>query len=116
MLLALLAAAIAAAGCGDGGGSGSVATSSAKGGANVSRSSAASTSIARCGTGDLVGRFACYRNALDATLDQKGAAVALARLAKLDQTNSFVQAQCHQLAHQLGHAGFAHYKSVTKAT
>ena len=42
--------------------------------------------------------------------------MALARLAKLDQTNPFVQAQCHQLAHQLGHAGFAHYGSVTKAT
>jgi len=117
MLFALLAAAIAAAGCGDGGGGASVATGSGKGGANVSASSsAASTSIARCGTGDAFGRFACYRNALDATLDQKGAAVALARLAKLDQTNRFVQAQCHQLAHQLGHAGFAHYGSVTKAT
>jgi hypothetical protein len=114
-LLAVLAAvALLVAACGDGGGGASVATGGTS--SVAARSSAASTSIAHCGTGDAIGRFTCYQQALVATLDTKGAAAALARLARLDQTDRFVQSQCHQLAHQLGHAGFAYYHSVTKAT
>jgi hypothetical protein len=67
-------------------------------------------------TGSHFDDFTCYQAYLDSLVDTKGAEAALAELARLNATNSYVLSTCHTLAHAIGHEAFARYKSVDAAS
>jgi cytochrome c553 len=58
---------------------------------------------------DCKGDYACYKQAFGNIAYYDGPSVALARLATYMRTNQTVDSGCHQIAHTIGHAGYAHY-------
>ncbi len=66
-----------------------------------------STTIASCRRS---GKPFCYRQAFGDIAFKEGPQKALALLATDDRTMEQVHADCHQIAHWVGHAGLAHYK------
>jgi len=66
-----------------------------------------STTIASC---QRSGKPFCYRQAFGNIAYKEGPQTALALLATDDRTMEQVHADCHQIAHWIGHAGLAHYK------
>lgn len=62
------------------------------------------------------GQFDCYATYFEATTTEKDAKVALADLKQLyDQGDGYAKSQCHQLAHEIGHAGYAKYGTLAAA-
>jgi hypothetical protein len=66
-----------------------------------------STTIASC---EKNGKPFCYRQAFGNIAYKEGPEKALALLATDDRTMEPVHADCHQIAHWIGHAGLAHFK------
>jgi cbb3-type cytochrome c oxidase subunit III len=64
------------------------------------------TTIAGCAQHDTPG---CFRQAFGNVAYSKGPQAALALLDRDSRTIPGVQADCHQIAHNIGHAGLAHY-------
>jgi Cytochrome C oxidase, cbb3-type, subunit III len=64
------------------------------------------TTIAECERSNAPG---CFRQAFGNIAYARGPQTALALLDKDSRTISGVQADCHQIAHNIGHAGLAHY-------
>ena len=64
------------------------------------------TTIADCKRNNAPG---CFRQAFGNIAYAKGPQTALALLDRDSRTVSGVQADCHQIAHNIGHAGLAHY-------
>ena len=58
---------------------------------------------------DCKGDYACYKQAFGNLAYYEGPHVALARLATYMQRNRTVNSGCHQIAHEIGHAGYARY-------
>lgn len=58
---------------------------------------------------DCHGDYACFKQSFGNLAYDKGPAVALARLAEYMQTNETVRSGCHQIAHEIGHAGYVRY-------
>lgn len=65
------------------------------------------TTVASC---EQSGKPYCYRQAFGNIAFKEGPEKALAALATDDRTMNQVHADCHQIAHWVGHAGLAHYK------
>src|SRR5207302_5106608 len=59
---------------------------------------------------DCHGDYACYKQAFGNIAYYDGPETALARLATYMKTNQEVNSSCHQIAHSIGHAGYAHYQ------
>jgi Cytochrome C oxidase, cbb3-type, subunit III len=59
---------------------------------------------------DCHGDYACFKQAFGNLAYNDGPATALARLASYMQTNETVRSGCHQIAHAIGHAGYARYR------
>jgi hypothetical protein len=55
------------------------------------------------------GDYACYKQAFGNVAYYSGPQQALAELARYMQTNSAVRSGCHQIAHEIGHAGYIRY-------
>jgi cytochrome c553 len=53
--------------------------------------------------------YACYKQAFGNLAYYDGPETALARLATSMKTNKQVDSGCHQIAHSIGHAGYAHF-------
>jgi len=53
--------------------------------------------------------YACYKQAFGNIAYYDGPEAALSRLATYMKTNQEVDSGCHQIAHSIGHAGYAHY-------
>jgi cytochrome c553 len=53
--------------------------------------------------------YACYKQAFGNIAYYDGPETALARLARYMKTNQQVDSGCHQIAHSIGHAGYAHF-------
>jgi cytochrome c553 len=53
--------------------------------------------------------YACYKQAFGNLAYYDGPETALARLATYMKTNNQVDSGCHQIAHSIGHAGYAHF-------
>ncbi len=53
----------------------------------------------------------CFRQAFGNLAYTKGPQAALAQLDRDSRTIQGVQADCHQIAHEIGHAGLAHYEN-----
>ena len=53
--------------------------------------------------------YACFKQAFGNLAYYDGPATALARLATYMQTNPEVNSGCHQIAHEIGHAGYVRY-------
>ena len=53
--------------------------------------------------------YACYKQAFGNLAYYKSPATALARLAAYMRTNALVRSGCHQIAHEIGHAGYVRY-------
>jgi cytochrome c553 len=53
--------------------------------------------------------YACYKQAFGNLAYYDGPETALARLATYMRTNQEVNSGCHQIAHEIGHAGYVHY-------
>src|SRR5437667_3817019 len=53
--------------------------------------------------------YACYKQAFGNIAYYDGPETALARLATYMKTNEEVNTGCHQIAHSIGHAGYAHF-------
>jgi hypothetical protein len=60
--------------------------------------------------------FSCYEAHLESLVDGPGAEAALAELARLSRANGYVLANCHTLAHAVGHEALAVYKTVDEAS
>jgi cytochrome c553 len=58
---------------------------------------------------DCHGDYACYKQAFGNLAYYSGPETALTRLAQYMQTNEGVRSGCHQIAHEIGHAGYVHY-------
>src|SRR3954451_5284722 len=58
---------------------------------------------------DCRGDYACYKQAFGNVAYYDGPETALSRLATYMKTNQEVNSGCHQIAHSIGHAGYAHY-------
>jgi hypothetical protein len=58
---------------------------------------------------DCRGDYACYKQAFGNIAYYEGPQAALARLASSMQTNREVDSGCHQIAHEIGHAGYLRY-------
>ena len=58
---------------------------------------------------DCHGDYACYKQAFGNLAYYEGPETALARLATYMKTNQTVNSGCHQIAHQIGHAGYVRY-------
>ena len=58
---------------------------------------------------DCHGDYACYKQAFGNIAYYQDPAAALARLAATMRTNAGVRSGCHQIAHEIGHAGYVHY-------
>jgi len=65
------------------------------------------TTVASC---EQSGKPYCYRQAFGNIAYKEGPEKALALLATDDRAMDQVHADCHQIAHWIGHAGLAHYK------
>jgi cytochrome c553 len=59
--------------------------------------------------GDCKGDYACYKQAFGNLAYSRSPATALARLAAYMRTNELVRSGCHQIAHEIGHAGYVRY-------
>src|SRR5918912_3756864 len=64
---------------------------------------------------DCHGDYACYKQAFGNLAYYDNPATALAKLATYMQTNASVRSGCHQIAHTIGHAGFAKYHNAAQA-
>ncbi len=64
---------------------------------------------------DCHGNYACYKQAFGNVAYYKDPATALAELATYMRTNETVRSGCHQIAHTIGHAGFAKYHNAAQA-
>jgi cytochrome c553 len=53
--------------------------------------------------------YACYKQAFGNIAYYDGPETALSRLATYMKTNQEVNSGCHQIAHSIGHAGYAHF-------
>jgi cytochrome c553 len=53
--------------------------------------------------------YACYKQAFGNLAYYDGPQTALTRLATYMRTNQEVNSGCHQIAHEIGHAGYVHY-------
>jgi mono/diheme cytochrome c family protein len=53
--------------------------------------------------------YACLKQAFGNLAYHDGPAVALARLGRAMQANASVRSGCHQIAHEIGHAGYVRY-------
>ncbi|HSX32565.1 MAG TPA: hypothetical protein VLF43_04845, partial [Candidatus Saccharimonadales bacterium] len=61
-------------------------------------------------------RFDCYSDYFKSRTTTTSAKTALAELKQLyDQGDSYAISQCHQIAHQIGHAGYDKYKTLAHA-
>lgn len=90
------------------------------GGATPKRAAGAQTAVAEllseeavsdvsvC-AGRTVGQANCYRDFLADLMRREGAAVAVAEVQRLSETDEFVSADCHQVAHDLGNDAAAYY-------
>jgi cytochrome c553 len=58
---------------------------------------------------DCHGDYACYKQAFGNISYYDGPQTALARLAQYMRTNETVNSGCHQIAHEIGHAGYVRY-------
>jgi cytochrome c553 len=58
---------------------------------------------------DCHGDYACYKQAFGNLAYYDGPETALARLATYMRTNQEVNSGCHQIAHEIGHAGYVRY-------
>jgi cytochrome c553 len=58
---------------------------------------------------DCKGDYACFKQAFGNLAYYEGPETALSRLATYMQTNDAVRSGCHQIAHEIGHAGYARY-------
>jgi hypothetical protein len=58
---------------------------------------------------DCHGDYACYKQAFGNIAFNDGPQTALARLAAYMRTNRQVDSGCHQIAHEIGHAGYVRY-------
>jgi cytochrome c553 len=58
---------------------------------------------------DCHGDYACYKQAFGNLAYYDSPDVALSQLAQYMQTNEAVRSGCHQIAHEIGHAGYVHY-------
>jgi hypothetical protein len=61
-------------------------------------------------------QYSCYENYLKNIVKTYGAKEAQTTLASLIQASSYVQSQCHPLAHLIGRTAFEKYGSVSEAT
>ncbi|HSX48502.1 MAG TPA: hypothetical protein VLF41_03320 [Candidatus Nanoarchaeia archaeon] len=61
-------------------------------------------------------RLVCYSSYLNQTLTRGGARLALGRLQQLKEQDTWVAANCHSLAHALGHDAMNFYKSASVAS
>ena len=59
---------------------------------------------------DCNGDYVCFKQAFGNLAYYQDPATALARLATYMQTNDAVRSGCHQIAHEIGHAGYVRYK------
>jgi cytochrome c553 len=64
---------------------------------------------------DCHGDYTCYKQAFGNLAYYKSPATALAELATYMRTNETVRSGCHQIAHTIGHAGFAKYQNAAQA-
>jgi hypothetical protein len=62
-----------------------------------------------------VEKFNCYHEGFEQIVDTQGARVALADLAKLNESDDYVKSRCHTLAHHIGHHSYDFYGSVEEA-
>jgi cytochrome c553 len=85
-------------------------TASASSGASATAFHPNSEKLADCH-----GDYACFRQAFGNVAYYDNPATALAKLATYMQTNETVRSGCHQIAHTIGHAGFAKYHNAAQA-
>jgi mono/diheme cytochrome c family protein len=61
--------------------------------------------VAKCGPDD----YACFKQSFGNLAYYSGPKEALARLAQYMESNDSVRSGCHQIAHEIGHAGYVRY-------
>ncbi len=62
-----------------------------------------------------VGQANCYRTFFRELMKSEGASVAVARVEELQATDSFIQADCHQVVHDLGNDALEYYGDLGTA-
>jgi cytochrome c553 len=83
----------------------SFVSASAKGGGSVTAFHPNDEKLADCH-----GDYACFKQAFGNLAYYAGPPAALSRLAQYMQSNESVRTGCHQIAHEIGHAGYVHYR------